>query len=95
VVAKLQEVDLLVRTRTAQFQEIWQVPVVSLPLVDESGNRVFLQRPVCSRDAMTASPFQMDFAFIRQLEEEATGIPGVAGLWYDVTDKPPGTIEWE
>lgn len=95
VVAKLQEVDLLVRTRTAQFDEIWQVPVVSLPLLDNAGNRFFLQRPVCSRDAMTASPFQMDFAFIQQLEGEARSLSGVAGLWYDVTDKPPGTIEWE
>ncbi len=94
-VALLQQVDRLVRQETKAYDEIWQAPVVSLPLLDEAGDRVFLARPICSRDAMTASPFPMEFDAIRNLEERAREIPGVGALWYDITDKPPATIEWE
>ena len=52
-------------------------------------------RPVCSTDAMTASVYEMDFAEFKRLSNLILKIEGVGNLLYDVTTKPPGTIEWE
>lgn len=99
VVSALQQVDSLVRQRTSSYSDIWQIPVVSLPLSDTQGRRVYLVRPVCSRDAMTASPYPMDLEAFRQLVRDVSALPGTPSvpgpLWYDLTDKPPATIEWE
>jgi len=54
-----------------------------------------LMRPVCSTDAMTASVYEMDFAEFKRLSNLILKIEGVGNLLYDVTTKPPGTIEWE
>ena len=70
------------------------MPVVSLPLFNNTG-QTFVMRPVCSTDAMTASVYEMEFAEFERLSELIQEIDGVGNLLYDVTTKPPGTIEWE
>ncbi len=94
VLDKLREVDALLRKETDQIPEIWQMPVVSLPLFNENG-QAFVMRPVCSTDAMTASVYEMDFREFQRLSDLISKINGVGNLLYDVTTKPPGTIEWE
>ena len=91
----LQEVDAVVFEMLAGFDELWQVPVVSLPLLDETGRRVFVIRPVCSRDAMTADVFRMDSKLFDEICARVAKIDGAGRLLYDLTAKPPGTIEWE
>ncbi|MCK5052047.1 MAG: glutamine-hydrolyzing GMP synthase, partial [Candidatus Cloacimonetes bacterium] len=91
---KLREVDALLRAETDHIPQIWQMPVVSLPLFNENG-QAFVMRPVCSTDAMTASVYEMDFKEFRRLSKLIQKIDGVGNLLYDVTTKPPGTIEWE
>jgi len=94
-VAVLQEIDALVRERLSGVEEIWQVPVVSLPLFDRDGNQAFVIRPVCSRDAMTADFHRMEPGLFAEICRDGTRIAGVGHLFYDLTAKPPGTIEWE
>ncbi len=94
VMNKLREVDAVLRNETDHIPEIWQMPVVSLPLFNETG-QAFVMRPVCSTDAMTASVFEMEFTEIKRLSKLIQKIDGVGNLLYDVTTKPPGTIEWE
>lgn len=94
VMDKLREVDAILRQETDHLSEIWQMPVVALPLF-QNGMQVFVMRPVCSTDAMTASVYEMNFAEFARLSEMITKIPGAGILFYDVTTKPPGTIEWE
>jgi GMP synthase (glutamine-hydrolysing) len=94
VLNKLREVDSILRKETDHISEIWQMPVVSLPLFNETG-QAFVMRPVCSTDAMTASVFEMDFDEFERLSLLIRKIDGVGNLLYDVTTKPPGTIEWE
>jgi len=91
---KLRKVDAILREETDHIPEIWQMPVVSLPLFNETG-QAFVMRPVCSTDAMTASVFEMDFSEFQRLSYLIRKIDGVGNLLYDITTKPPGTIEWE
>jgi GMP synthase PP-ATPase subunit len=37
----------------------------------------------------------MDDALLQEMCREILEIAGVAGVFYDLTHKPPGTIEWE
>ena len=92
---RLRQVDAILRRRLAGIPEIWQAPVISLPLFDAAGDQAFVLRPVCSRDAMTADVYPIDFGLLADLAREIRAVPGAGALFYDVTSKPPGTIEWE
>ncbi|RED12956.1 glutamine-hydrolyzing GMP synthase [Pontivivens insulae] len=89
--------------RHGLYDEIWQAFVAILPVrtVGVMGDgRTYdfacALRAVTSVDGMTADyyPFSHDF-----LGETATRIinevPGINRVTYDITSKPPGTIEWE
>ncbi len=89
--------------RHGLYDEIWQAFVAILPVrtVGVMGDgRTYdfacALRAVTSVDGMTADyyPFTHDF-----LGETATRIinevPGINRVTYDITSKPPGTIEWE
>lgn len=89
--------------RHGLYDEIWQAFAVLLPVktVGVMGDGrtydyVVGLRAVTSTDGMTADFYQFDMKF---LGETATRIinevKGVNRVVYDVTSKPPGTIEWE
>ncbi|MFO0780905.1 MAG: glutamine-hydrolyzing GMP synthase [Candidatus Gracilibacteria bacterium] len=86
--------DFLVQEKLQR--DIWQFPTVLLPLAvnRESGESVVL-RPVSSEEAMTASFYRMDLQRLQKLADSIYEIPGITAVFYDVTNKPPGTIEWE
>ena len=94
VMDKLREVDAILREETDHISEIWQMPIVALPLFQNS-KQAFVIRPVCSTDAMTASVFEMEFMEFKRLSKLIQKIDRVGNLLYDITTKPPGTIEWE
>jgi GMP synthase (glutamine-hydrolysing) len=75
------------------YATTWQMPVVLLPLEKMRGP-VIVIRPVISSEAMTARFATLPFLLMKQLWEQLKSA-GVGALLYDVTHKPPGTIEWE
>ncbi len=44
---------------------------------------------------MTANSVRMPEELLERMARELTEVEGVAGVFYDLTNKPPATIEWE
>ncbi|MAV92228.1 MAG: glutamine-hydrolyzing GMP synthase [Bdellovibrionaceae bacterium] len=85
------------------YDQIWQAFSVLLPVktvgVQGDGrtyDAVLALRAVTSVDGMTANWFDFDHKFLSKLSNRITNeVQGVNRVVYDVTSKPPGTIEWE
>ena len=95
---RLRRVDAIVRRLSLEsgFEDtIWQFPVVLIPLGSGSDPDSVVLRPVQSVDGMTAESAPIPEPLFRSLADELLETPGVACLFYDLTHKPPGTIEWE
>ncbi|HEY0283830.1 MAG TPA: glutamine-hydrolyzing GMP synthase [Vicinamibacterales bacterium] len=93
----LREADARVRDILAEYdtkQRIWQCPVVMLPL-KRQGESTIAIRPVESNDGMTAQYSRLPWAVIESIAKAVLEVRGVGALLYDVTNKPPATIEWE
>jgi GMP synthase (glutamine-hydrolysing) len=89
--------------RTGQYDDIWQAFAVLLPVktVGVMGDGrtyeyVIGLRAVTSVDGMTADFYPFDMKFIGHVATRIINeVKGVNRVVYDVTSKPPGTIEWE
>jgi GMP synthase (glutamine-hydrolysing) len=58
--------------------------------------QIIAVRAVASRDAMTAEPVRVPWGVMLDLQKRiTTEIPQVTKVVYDVSTKPPSTIEWE
>ena len=93
----LREADARVRDILAEYdtqKRIWQCPVVMLPL-KRQGESTIAIRPVESHDGMTAQYARLPWPVIERITTAVLAVPGVGALLYDVTNKPPATIEWE
>jgi GMP synthase (glutamine-hydrolysing) len=74
---------------------IWQFPVVLIPLGLDSCPDSIVLRPVDSVDGMTAQSAPIPEPLLGSITSEILTEPGIACVFYDLTHKPPGTIEWE
>jgi GMP synthase (glutamine-hydrolysing) len=105
-VATLQHADAIVREelRRADLErDIWQAFAV-LPDIRSVGvmgdERTYahpvIVRAVTSEDAMTADWARLPYDVLETLSSRIINeVPGINRVAYDVTSKPPGTIEWE
>jgi GMP synthase (glutamine-hydrolysing) len=95
---RLRRADAIVR-RISQERgfdaQIWQFPVVLIPLGTGSKLDSIVLRPIQSVDGMTANAVWMPKALLADMVEELRAMGGIAGVFYDLTHKPPATIEWE
>jgi GMP synthase (glutamine-hydrolysing) len=94
----LREADAIVRRFSAQTgfeDEVWQFPVVLLPVGTETKRESVVLRPIRSVDGMTADVVLMSAQDLDRLAQQLLQVRGVAAVFYDLTHKPPGTIEWE
>ena len=97
-VALLRTADALV-TRTVRarglYDAIWQMPVAMLPLGTAPGRETIVLRPVNSRDGMTADWARLPAPVVAELAQALGALDAVDAVLYDVTNKPPATIELE
>lgn len=94
----LRDADAAVRALCLEsgFEEqVWQFPVVLLPLGTDDSRESVVLRPINSVDGMTADVILMPEATLDRLTARLLCLPEVAAVFYDLTHKPPGTIEWE
>ena len=95
---RLRRADAIVRrlAHDSGFdRSIWQFPVVLIPAGTQALPDSVVLRPVDSVDGMTANSVLMDRPLLDRMTDEILAIPGVCAVFYDLTHKPPATIEWE
>jgi GMP synthase (glutamine-hydrolysing) len=89
--------------RAGLYDDIWQAFAVLLPVrtVGVMGDartyeHVCALRAVTSVDGMTADFYPFDMAFLGRVANRIVNeVRGINRVTYDITSKPPGTIEWE
>ena len=88
---------------TNLYDAIWQAGVILLPIksVGVMGDERTYENPVALRavvstDAMTADWFHFPYDFLEKVSNEIINkVKGVNRVVYDISSKPPATIEWE
>lgn len=85
------------------YDEIWQAFAVLLPIQtvgvmgdERTYENVLALRAVTSTDGMTADWFPLPYDFLGEISNRIINeVKGINRVVYDVSSKPPATIEWE
>lgn len=102
----LQEIDFVFIEELRKhglYDEVWQAFAVLLPVrsVGVMGDErtysyVCSLRAVCSSDGMTADWAELPASFLKRVSNRIINeVTGVNRVMYDISSKPPATIEWE
>ena len=85
------------------YDQVWQAGVILLPVRsvgvmgdERTYERAVALRAVTSTDAMTADWAHLPYEFLAQVSNDIINkVKGVNRVAYDISSKPPSTIEWE
>ena len=85
------------------YDEVWQAGVILLPVQpvgvrgdERTYERAVALRAVTSTDAMTADWARLPYEFLAKVSNDIINkVKGVNRVTYDISSKPPATIEWE
>ena len=102
----LQEVDYLFINglkKAGLYDDVWQAGAILLPINsvgvmgdERTYEQVVSLRAVTSVDGMTADWCHLPYEFLADISNEIiNGVKGVNRVVYDISSKPPATIEWE
>jgi GMP synthase (glutamine-hydrolysing) len=105
-VALLQDADEIVVSeikRAGLYEQIWQsfavlLPVMSVGVMGDQRTYAYTCaiRAVTSEDGMTADWVPLPHEVLKTISSRIVNeVPGINRVVYDITSKPPGTIEWE
>ena len=78
-----------------EADRVSQMPTVLLPLTTNGQDETIVLRPVTTPDFMTARFAELPHELLQDMGERILSLPGIGAVLYDVTHKPPGTVEWE
>ena len=81
--------------RHGLMEEVTQMPTVLLPLSSDGVQESVVLRPIATSDFMTARFCPLPQAFLDDVCERLLALAGIEAVFYDITHKPPGTVEWE
>lgn len=90
-------------TEDVLYNKVWQAGVVLLPIKsvgvmgdERTYERAVALRAVTSTDAMTADWAHLPYEFMAKVSNDIINhVKGVNRVCYDISSKPPSTIEWE
>ena len=94
----LREADALAMEaleRHDLMQEVAQMPTVLAPLSPNGVGESVVLRPISTEDFMTARFSRLPRAFLEDIAARLMNLDGVEAVFYDITHKPPATVEWE
>jgi GMP synthase (glutamine-hydrolysing) len=105
-VERLREADAIVREelkRSGVWQDVWQsfAALLDVRSVGVMGDARTYENPVVvravsSEDAMTATAVRVPWESLERIATRIVNeVPGINRVLYDLTSKPPATIEWE
>ena len=105
-VKTLQEVDYIFISRLKEkglYDQVWQAGAILLPVKsvgvmgdERTYENVVALRAVSSTDGMTADWVHLPYEFLADISNEIINrVKGVNRVVYDISSKPPATIEWE
>lgn len=85
------------------YHQVWQAGVILLPVQsvgvmgdERTYERAVALRAVTSTDAMTADWAHLPYEFMAKVSNDIINkVKGVNRVCYDISSKPPATIEWE
>lgn len=81
-------------THNGLYEKIWQFPVVLIPFGIDGKESIVL-RPIASKEAMTVTFFELPNDILKEIVSACMSYSEISFVFYDVTNKPPATIEWE
>lgn len=93
----LRKIDAIVDSailKDKKCHKIWQMPTVLVPFGHKHKESIVL-RPVESEEAMTVSFGIIPDETLKKIISKIKSLNVVDYIFYDITNKPPGTIEWE
>lgn len=77
-------------------RQVWQFPVVLIPVSHGQGRgETIILRPIYSVDGMTAEFAKLPLTVLQEMARAICQLPAVDLVCFDVSNKPPATIEWE
>ncbi|MHB8258663.1 MAG: glutamine-hydrolyzing GMP synthase [Bacteroidia bacterium] len=105
-VRTLQEVDFIFiegLKSNGLYHQVWQAGAILLPIQsvgvmgdERTYENVVALRAVSSTDGMTADWCHLPYEFLAKISNEIINkVKGVNRVVYDISSKPPATIEWE
>ena len=105
-VAMLQEVDAIYiqgLKDAGLYNDVWQAGAILLPVNsvgvmgdERTYEKCVALRAVTSTDGMTADWVNLPYAFLQKTSNDIINkVKGVNRVVYDISSKPPATIEWE
>jgi GMP synthase (glutamine-hydrolysing) len=102
----LQEADAIYIGKLREhglYDEVWQAGTILLPIQsvgvmgdERTYEKTIALRAVSSTDGMTAEWSRLPYEFLAEVSSEIiNNVKGINRVVYDISTKPPATIEWE